>query len=139
MYFEGIRLDFEDGRVIKAAADRGQDQLWKLLETDEGASRLGEVALVPHSSPISQSGILYHSILLDENASCHIALGSAYRFNLAESEAMDNETFNAAGGNTSTVHFDFMIGSDQLDVDGIDDMGNWHTLLRDGEWAFEID
>jgi aminopeptidase len=138
MYFEGIRLEFEDGQVTKAAAEKGQEQLQKLLETDKGARRLGEVALVPHSSPISQSGILYHSILLDENASCHIALGSAYRFNLAESETMDNQTFNDVGGNTSTVHFDFMIGSEQLDVDGIDDKGNSHALLRAGEWAFEI-
>jgi aminopeptidase len=137
MYFEGIRLEFEDGQVTQATADKGQDQLRQLLETDEGASRLGEVALVPHSSPISQSGIIFHSILLDENASCHIALGNGYRFNLAESESMDKETFAAAGGNTSSIHFDFMIGSDLLDVDGIDAEGNPYPLLRAGEWAFK--
>jgi aminopeptidase len=97
------------------------------------------VALVPHSSPISQSQVIFHSILLDENASCHIALGSAYRFNMEEGESMNNDAFEAAGGNTSNIHFDFMIGSDQLDVDGIDGQGTAHPLLRSGEWAFNAD
>lgn len=137
MYFEGIRLEFEAGQVVKATAVKGEEKLNKLLNTDKGARRLGEVAMVPHSSPISQSQVTFHSILLDENASCHIALGNGYRFNLAEGETMDNEAFNAAGGNTSGIHFDFMIGSDQMDIDGIDKEGNVHPLLRSGEWAFE--
>ena len=134
-----MRLEFEGGRVVKATAGKGEEKLVKLLETDEGASRLGEVALVPHSSPISQSGVIFHSILLDENASCHIALGNGYRFNMTDGESMDNEAFAAAGGNTSGIHFDFMIGSAEMDVDGIDEAGTAHPLLRSGEWAFQAE
>jgi aminopeptidase len=135
---EDIVLTFSGGRVIKAVAGKGEDILHKLLETDEGILRLGEVALVPHSSPISQSGRLFKNILIDENASNHIALGRAYRFNLEGGELMSDEEFESAGGNNSQNHLDFMIGSGEMDVYGIDENGASETVMHNGEWAFEV-
>jgi aminopeptidase len=112
--------------------------LQKVIESDEGASRLGEVALVPHSSAISQSGILFYNTLFDENASCHLALGSAYHDMMKGGAKMDEEEFAAAGGNDSLIHVDFMIGSDQMDIDGITAAGKAEPVLRAGEWAFEL-
>jgi len=109
-----------------------------LLETDEGAIRLGEIALVPHSSPISQTGLLFYNILLDENASSHIAIGSAWRYCLEGGNEMSDEVFSAAGGNISKIHIDFMIGSSEMDVEGILENGNTEPIMRKGEWAFEI-
>jgi aminopeptidase len=139
MNVEGMRLELENGQVIKATADKGEEQLQTILDLDEGARRLGEVALVPHSSPISQSQILFHHGLLDENASVHLAFGSAYRFNMTGGEDMDNETFMAAGGNFSKIHLDFMIGSAEMDVDGIKPNVEMEPLLKSGEWAFSAD
>jgi aminopeptidase len=135
---EGIRLTFENGRVVKAEAEKNQEVLQKVIESDEGASRLGEVALVPHSSAISQSGILFYNTLFDENASCHLALGSAYHDMMKGGAKMDEEEFAAAGGNDSLIHVDFMIGSDQMDIDGITAAGKAEPVLRAGEWAFEL-
>ncbi|MGD8823188.1 MAG: aminopeptidase [Anaerolineales bacterium] len=137
MNVEGMRLEFEDGLVVQATAEKGEEQLKTILDLDEGSRRLGEVALVPHSTPISQSQILFHHGLLDENASVHLAFGSAYRFNLTDGEKMDNETFMAAGGNFSKIHLDFMIGSADMDVDGIKENGDVEPLLKAGEWAFK--
>jgi aminopeptidase len=109
-----------------------------LLDTDEGARRLGEVALVPHSSPISQSGISFFNTLLDENCASHLALGEAYRFSLQGGEDMSKEEFASAGGNLSLVHVDFMIGSGQIDVDGLTDAGASEPVMRRGEWAFDV-
>ena len=103
----------------------------------EGTPTLGEVALVPHSSPISQTGLLFYNILFDENASNHLALGDAYRFSMREGEGMTADGFAAAGGNESAVHVDFMIGSAEMDVDGIAADGSLEPILRQGEWAFE--
>jgi aminopeptidase len=133
---ESFSLTFANGRVVKATADKGEAILQKIVETDEGAARLGEVALVPYSSPISQSGLLFYNILFDENAASHLALGRAYRFNLEEGKTMSEEAFAAAGGNYSLIHIDFMIGSDQLDVDGLADDGTTEPVMRGGEWAF---
>lgn len=105
-----IVLTFVGGRVAKATAMKGEDSLLKLLETDEAISRLGEIELVPHSTPISQTGLLFYNILIDENASNHIALGRAYRFSLEGGEALSDEEFSAAGGNQSLGHYDCMIG-----------------------------
>ncbi len=139
IYIEGMRLEFESGRVIKATASEGEEMLKKTLETDEGACHLGEVAIVPHSSPISQSQILFNNILFDENASVHLALGNAYRFFLTNGEGMDKEEFMAAGGNFSTIHLDFMIGSAEMDIDGITEDGSSRPLMRGGEWAFVVE
>jgi aminopeptidase len=96
---------------------------------------LGEVALVPASSPVSASGLLFYNTLFDENAASHVALGSAYRFTMKGGESMDDEAFERAGGNRSAVHVDFMIGSERLDIDGVLDDGRVEPLMRQGEWA----
>ncbi len=108
-----------------------------MIETDEGASRLGEVALVPHSSPISQSGLLFYNILIDENASNHIALGRAYKFSMEQGETMSDAEFATAGDNHSLIHLDFMIGSGAMNVDGLAEDGMAEPIMRNGEWAFE--
>ena len=135
---EGLSLTFSDGKVVKASAKKGEDGLHKLLETDAGSSNLGEVALVPHSSPISQSGLLFNNLLFDENASCHLALGNAYRFCIEGGEEMSDEEFMRAGCNNSQLHIDFMIGSDEMDVDGLKEDGSVEPVIRGGEWAFDV-
>jgi aminopeptidase len=135
---EDFALTFDGGRVVRAVAAKGEPILHKLLDTDAGARRLGEVALVPHSSPIAQSGILFYQSLFDENAASHVALGSAYKFNLADGRDMGDDEFAAAGGNQSLVHVDFMIGSGEMDVDGIGQDGAAEPVMRGGEWAFDV-
>ena len=132
---EGFTLTFEEGRVVSLTADRGEAVLRQLIDTDPGAARLGEVALVPHSSPVSQSGLLFYNTLFDENAASHVAFGSAYRFTLEGGESMDDEAFERAGGNRSAAHVDFMIGSADLDVDGVLPDGTTEPLMRKGEWV----
>jgi aminopeptidase len=133
---EGFALRFEGGRVVNLSADRGEAVLRQLVDTDDGAGRLGEVALVPHSSPIAQAGRLFYNTLFDENAASHVALGSAYKFTLSGGEEMDEETFARAGGNRSAIHVDFMIGSGELDIDGVRASGSTEPVMRRGEWAF---
>jgi aminopeptidase len=135
---ENFSLTFAEGRVVNATAEKGQSSLRKLIETDEGASRLGEVALVPHSSPVAQCGVLFHNDLIDENAASHIALGAAYKFNVQGGETMSDAGFAEAGGNLSLVHADFMIGSGEMDVDGLSQNGDAEPVMRSGEWAFEL-
>jgi aminopeptidase len=132
---EGFSVTFENGRVVSSTADRHADTLARLLDTDDGARRLGEVALVPHGSPISQSGLLYYNTLFDENAASHVALGNAYKFTLAGGNEMTDDEFERAGGNRSAVHVDFMIGSGDLDVDGVLADGSLEPLMRKGEWS----
>jgi aminopeptidase len=132
---DGFSVTFEHGRVVKMTAEKNADTLQRLLDTDEGARRLGEVALVPHSSPISESGLLYYNTLFDENAASHVALGNAYKFTLKGGNEMSDAEFEQAGGNRSGVHVDFMIGSGELDVDGILPGGSAEPLMRKGEWA----
>ncbi len=132
---EEFRLEFVDGRAVDVSATRGQEMLKELVSADDGAARLGEVALVPHSSPISQSGLLFYNTLFDENAASHVALGAAYKFTLGGSEDMSDEAFERAGGNRSVVHVDFMIGSGALDVDGVAANGAAEPLMRQGEWV----
>ena len=131
-------LRFAEGRVVEASAATGEAVLRDLLATDEGASRIGEVALVPHSSPVSQSGLLFYNTLFDENAASHIALGRAYKFTLDGGAAMSDEQFEQAGGNDSLVHVDCMIGSDRTDIDGLTDDGRAEPVMRAGQWAFEV-
>lgn len=132
---ENFSLTFEAGRIIKVTADKGEEVLKKVIETDEGAGRLGEVALVPYSSPISQMELLFYNTLFDENAANHLALGRAYRFCLENGKEMSDEEFAAAGGNYSLIHIDFMIGSNEMDIDGIPANGVAEPLMRAGEWA----
>jgi aminopeptidase len=135
---EDFTLTFRAGRVIKAVAKRGEESLQKLLDTDEGASRIGEVSFVPHNSPVSRSGLLFYNILIDENASNHIALGNAYKFSIDKGEALSDEEFAAVGGNQSAIHIDFMVGSGAMNVDGIKEDKGTEPIMRNGEWSFEI-
>ena len=134
---EDFSVTFENGRIVKVNAKKNEAILQKLIETDEGSRRLGEVALVPASSPIAQRGHLFYNTLFDENASCHIAIGRAYRFTLTGGEELNDEEFISAGGNVSLNHVDFMIGSPQMDMDGIKEDGTCEPVMRQGEWAFE--
>ena len=135
---EDFSVTFENGRIVKVTAKKNEAILQKLVDTDEGSTRLGEVALVPASSPIAQRGHLFYNTLFDENASCHIAIGRGYRFTLTGGEELTDEEFNAAGGNTSLTHVDFMIGSPQMDIDGIREDGAREPVMRQGEWAFDV-
>lgn len=132
---EGFSLDFERGRVVAARAEEGQEVLDRLLATDEGARRLGEVALVPVYSPIYRSGLLYYETLFDENAASHVALGRAYRINVAGGAEMSEEEAQAAGLNDSLVHVDFMIGTPETDVDGIAADGTREAIMRKGRFV----
>ncbi len=135
---EEFSLTFENGRAVKVTAKKGDDDLRKLIDTDENACRLGEVALVPNSSPISQRGHLFYNTLFDENASCHLAVGNAFRDTIQGGEDMTYEEFQSHGANKSLIHIDFMIGSGQLDIDGITKDGTREPVMRQGEWAFEV-
>jgi aminopeptidase len=130
-----IAVRFEEGRIVEAKAARGAEVLKKVLDTDEGARRLGEVALVPHSSPISKSGILFYNTLFDENASCHIALGQCYSKCFLDGAKLTPEEIAAKGGNKSFIHIDWMIGSDQIDIDGVHADGRRVPVFRKGEWS----
>lgn len=132
---DGIRIEFKDGVVVDATAKKGEDTLRKLLDSDEGARRLGEVALVPHSSKVSQSGVLFLNTLYDENAACHIALGSSYGENIAGYETMTPEERLAAGANDSIIHVDWMIGSAEIDIDGLLPNGTTVPIMRGGEYV----
>ena len=132
---DNISVRFDKGKIVEAKASRGEDVLKKVLETDEGASRLGEVALVPHSSPISKSGLLFFNTLFDENAACHIALGQCYAKCFLDGATLTPEQIAAQGGNKSLIHIDWMIGSDQVDIDGIGVDGTRVPVFRKGEWA----
>jgi len=132
---DGIRIEFSGGRITKASAEQGESALLKMIDTDEGSHRLGEVALVPHSSPISRSGLFFFNTLYDENAASHIAIGSAYRFNVKGGVDMPLEDFLAAGGNDSLTHVDWMIGSGEMDVDGVTKDGTREPVMRAGEFV----
>ena len=132
---DNIRVRFEGGRIVEAKASKGEEVLNKVLDTDEGARRLGEVALVPHSSPISASGVLFYNTLFDENASCHIALGQCYSKCFVNGGSMTPDEIRAQGGNSSLIHIDWMIGSGQIDIDGIAADGSRVPVMRQGEWA----
>ncbi|MBO0461013.1 aminopeptidase [Enterococcus sp. DIV1298c] len=131
----GMKFTFKEGKVVDFSAEQGQEVLAKLLDTDEGARRLGEVALVPDPSPISQSGIIFYNTLFDENASNHLALGSAYAFSVQGGTEMTDDELAAAGLNRSQTHVDFMVGSDQMDIDGIREDGSRVPIFRNGDWA----
>src|SRR5215469_11034875 len=132
---DNIAVRFEEGRIVEAKASRGEEVLNKVLDTDEGARRLGEVALVPHSSPISASGLLFFNTLFDENAACHIALGQCYSKCFVDGTKLTPQQIAAQGGNQRLIHIDWMIGSDKIDIDGIHADGRRTPVFRKGEWA----
>jgi len=132
---EEISVRFQGGRIVEAQAARGNEVLQRMIETDEGARRLGEVALVPHSSPIASSGLLFLNTLFDENAASHIALGQAYSTCLKDGDRLTKDQLAARGANDSLVHVDWMIGSNRIDVDGVSATGNLEPLMRAGEWV----
>ncbi|MDR6552557.1 aminopeptidase [Paenibacillus qinlingensis] len=132
---DGFSLTFKDGRVVEATAEVGQEVLNNMLNMDEGARYLGEVALVPYDSPISQSGLIYYNTLFDENASCHVALGNSYPFTIEGGTAMSPEELEQNGYNKSLIHVDFMIGSKDMAIDGVHADGTREPLFRNGNWA----
>jgi aminopeptidase len=132
---DNIAVRFEDGRIVEAKASRGAEVLNKVLDTDEGARRLGEVALVPHSSPISRSGLLFYNTLFDENAASHVALGQCYSKCFIDGTKLSPQQIAAQGGNQSLIHIDWMIGSDNTDIDGVRADGSRVPVFRKGEWA----
>ena len=130
-----IQVRFENGKITSAKASKGEEVLLKILDSDEGARRLGEVALVPNSSPISQSGLLFYNTLFDENAACHIALGQCYSKCFKGEENLSEKEILKRGGNSSMIHIDWMIGSRHIDIDGINSDGSRVAVFRKGEWA----
>lgn len=133
---DNFKITFKDGRIVDVSAEQGEEVLKRLIDTDEGAKHLGEVALVPHASPISQSGLLFYNTLFDENASNHLAIGSAYAFCIEGGKTMSRTELEKSGLNQSITHVDFMIGSEKMDIDGISDAGTSEAVFRSGNWAF---
>jgi aminopeptidase len=129
-------LTFENGRIVGYHAEVGADVLKQLVELDEGSHYLGEVALVPHNSPISQSGILFYNTLFDENASNHLAIGNAYAFNLEGGKSMSQDELSQRGLNSSLAHEDFMVGSAEMDIFGVTADGKEEPIFAKGNWAF---
>ena len=132
----GFSLTFEEGKVIDYSAEKGYEVLKSILETDEGAKYLGEIALVPHNSPISNSGLVFYNTLYDENASCHVALGEGLPIALEGGPEMGREELAEQELNESLIHVDFMIGTADLDIDGETTSGEVVPIFRNGNWAF---
>ncbi len=135
---EDFSFTFAAGQCIHFEARKNRDVLETLLRMDEGARRLGEIALVPHSSPISQSGLLFHSTLYDENAACHFALGRSYAEAVRDGGSMTEEERRALGANNSMIHIDFMVGGPELQVTGFKKDGTSVPVMRNGEWAIDL-
>lgn len=133
---DNFKLTFKDGKIVDFSAEKGYETLKKLIETDEGSHYLGEVALVPFDSPISNSNILFYNTLYDENASSHLALGSAYPLTIKNGAKLSKEDLEKKGANTSLTHVDFMIGSSDLNIDGETVDGEMYPIFKDGNWAF---
>lgn len=130
-------FEFKDGKVVDFDAGQGREVLKQLIETDEGASRLGEVALVPHDSPISNMGILFYNTLYDENASCHFALGKAYPICIKDGEDADDETLKKMGANDSLIHVDFMVGTADMNIIGTTYEGKQVQVFKDGNFVLK--
>ena len=133
---ENFSVRFEKGRAVEVKAEKGQDVLEQIISMDEGCHYLGECALVPKESPIHQSGLLFYNTLFDENAACHLALGFGFDECVKGFENMTKEELYEIGVNDAGNHTDFMIGSDDLSIDGVDEHGNVHPIFRNGSWAF---
>ena len=141
--YRGMMMDkfwmrFSEGKIVEFSAEVGEGKLAGLIDTDENSRYLGEVALVPHQTPISQSGVVFLNTLYDENASNHLALGNAYRSSLQGGNDMSPEEFTAAGGNESNIHLDFMFGSGEMNVEGVLPDGSTESVMENGEWAFDV-
>lgn len=133
---EGFGFTFKDGKVVEFYAEKGYDVLEKLFENDEGAKYLGEVALVPDDSPISNTGILFNETLFDENASCHFAFGRAYAYAMRDGSTMTQEELTAKGSNFSLIHVDFMVGGPELNITAYEKDGTKVKLFENGNWVF---
>jgi aminopeptidase len=132
---EGLKVRFDAGRAVEVTADAGQSVMQGLIDTDDGSARLGEVALVPASSPISTSGILFYNTLFDENAASHVAVGKAYSECLRDGGDLSDEELTTRGVNDSLTHVDFMIGGPQMDVLGVLPGGTEEAVMEQGEWV----
>ena len=135
---DGFSFEVSDGVVVGAAADQGQDVLDELLATDPGSVRMGEAAMVPQSSAVAREGLVWSQTLYDENDACHIAIGRAYPTCVQGGVDMSPEEQEQAGINHSSVHVDFVVGSDQLNVFGLTGNGREEAIIANGEWAFEV-
>lgn len=133
---DNFSITFKDGKVVDYTAEKGYDTLKNIVETDEGSHYLGEVALVPFDSPISNSGVVFYNTLYDENASCHLALGRAYSLCLEGGDNMNEEELEALGANNSLTHVDFMIGTEDLDIIGITHDNKEIPIFKNGNWGF---
>ena len=136
---DNFSLTFKEGKVVDFTAEEGGETLQHLLDTDEGSRRLGELALVPHESPISQSGLIFYNTLYDENASCHLALGKAYPNNMTGGSDMSADELDQHGVNDSLSHVDFMMGSGEIDIDGVLADGTTEPVMRKGSWAISFE
>lgn len=135
MMIEDFSITFEGGRAVSWKADQGEDVLERIITMDEGSAKIGELALVPVSSPVSKSGLLFYNTLFDENASCHVALGAGFNNTIPGYEKMTQEEIHRAGVNDSVTHVDFMIGTPDLQVTGIMADGTEVPIFRNGEWS----
>lgn len=133
---ENFSIRFEKGKAVECKAEKGEEALKSLFSMDEGAAYLGEVALVPQSSPIAESGLLFYNTLFDENAACHLALGAGFPSNIDHFEEKTLEECQALGVNDSVIHVDFMIGCDSMDIDAVCADGTTKAIFRKGNWAF---
>lgn len=133
---ENFKLTFEKGKIVEFTAEKGYETLKKLIETDNGSHYLGEVALVPHHSPVSDCNIIFYNTLFDENASCHFAIGAAYPLCIENGTSMSKDDLEKNGANTSLTHVDFMIGSPEMNIDGETSDGKIESIFRNGNWAF---
>ena len=133
---EDFSIRFEKGKAVEVHAKKGEELLKEMISMDEGAAYLGEVALVPYNSPISLSNVLFYNTLFDENASCHLALGRAFTNNIKDYESMTAEQINNFEMNRSMIHVDFMIGTKDMEITGVDNNGNTIEIFKNGNWAF---
>ena len=132
---EGFSVTFKDGVVVEYSAEKNAELLGQLLDSDEGARRIGEIALVPASSPINRSGLLFYNTLFDENAACHIAFGAGYPTTVKGGAAMTTEELLACGVNDSAIHEDVMVGAEDMTITGLTKTGETVTIFENGEWA----
>ena len=129
-------IKFKDGKIVDFDAKSGKENLNDLINTDDGSSRLGEVALVPYDSPISNTDTVFYNTLFDENASCHLAIGAAYSSNIKNGENMNEYEMDKAGMNSSLTHVDFMIGDKDLNIVGVTNKEESFQIFKDGNWSF---